>query len=158
HTRRSSHFQVLDDRQIGVAEAWSDERVSRQIPEMEHAARRNWQREDRTRRARAGNARIAHHVVEPLRWRSDDAWIADEIRAQRIRRARERAVADHDVERIAGLRLHDEPNLPSFLETVAGKRQIVDRVDHEAVAHVEVRRPLTVGEIEAVLLDEPWIG
>ena len=73
--RRAAQPQVLDDRQVGVAEARPDDRVAPQIAEVEDAARRHRQGKHRRRRARAGaggDARIADGVGEPLRRRADD--------------------------------------------------------------------------------------
>src|SRR5206468_2707218 len=128
---------------IRVAEAGAVHGVSSEIPEVERAVRRYRQRENGAARAgtgAGGDPRIADGIVEPLRGRSDASRIADEIRSQRVVHTRERTDGRDDVNRAAGLRLSDHTQLPAFDEPIAFERQFIDRIDHEAVPDVEIRR------------------
>ena len=75
---------------------------------MEDAAARHRQREDRTRSAGTGNARIADRVTEPQvrAGFADDVDRANQIGPER-RRPGEGTDVGEDVERIATLRLDD---------------------------------------------------
>ena len=77
--------------------------------------------------------------------------IADQVRPQCVGRARERGVVRDDVDGISGLSLNDDRDLPPFLEPIALERQIVNRIDDEAMPHVIVGGSFGFGEVVAVL-------
>ena len=56
--------------------------------------------------------------------------------------------------RAAGLRLRDDAYLPALDEPVPFEGQLIDRVDHEPVPDIEIRRPHAVGDVVAVLDDD----
>ena len=94
-------------------------------------------------------------VGEPLIRRADNGRVADQVGPQR-RDAGERVdVRDH-VERAAGLQLHDADHLPSLLQPVAAERQLVRGIDAEAMPHVEVRRPIAVGDVDSCFAANRW--
>ena len=130
--RGAGEREVPDDREIRVAESRTVDSIAPQVAEMEHPVCRHRQREHGTARARAGprsDPRIADRVVEPLRGRSDDGRIPDEVGTQRIVHAVERADAGDDVNGAAGLRLRDDAQLPAFDERIVFEGQFVDRVN-----------------------------
>src|SRR5439155_18852941 len=115
--------------EVGVTETGSDDRVAVEIAEVvDDAGRVHGQREDGAGCARA-SARIAHRFIEPLRRRSDNRRITDEVGPYRIDDTGERAARDHEIHRTARLRLRDNAQLPALHDTVALERQIVNRVD-----------------------------
>src|SRR5216110_778134 len=131
--RAAGQGHVLDERQVGVAESWSDNRVARQIAEVRDARRVVGQRERRRGRAGAGDARVAHDVAgEPLvadhvavgvevRRRDDRRQGPDEVGPHRREPGDRRNVGD-DVQRVPALRLLDDDDLPTFLQPVALER------------------------------------
>ena len=83
-----SQLRPLDHREVGVVESWSNHYIATEIPKTSH-------RNDKRR-----SIKPAIRSAENLNWTSH-------IRSDRVVCSRERSVIDHDVHRIAALRLDD---------------------------------------------------
>ena len=110
-------------------------------------------RADDRRSAKVAEAIDGHEDrrIEPPIGRADDADGPGEVWTHGVRHAVESAVARHDVDGIAALRLDDRRDLPSATQRVARERQVVDGAEDESVARIEVRQPVFVGNVVAVL-------
>src|SRR5262249_34200559 len=76
------------------------------------------------------------------------------IGSERVGQAGYRAVARHDINRIAALRLDDGAQLPTLDKWVAAERQFIYRTADDAVPYVEIRKAAVATQVIAVLNDD----
>src|SRR5262249_25905727 len=126
----------LKDREVAVVETRATDDIAAQVPKVEDTTRRDGQYEDRPGRAGA-DPRIANGIVEPLVRIAQDLRGSEHVRPQESSR-QGRDISSH-VNRVAALQLRDRRELPAFDEAVAPEGQLINPVDDEAVARVEVR-------------------
>ena len=86
--------------------------------------------------------------MKTSRYGPQNAW-PDDGRASGQRR-----ITGDNVQRIAGLQLHDGRELPSLNRPIAAKWQSVNPAYYEPVARVKVRQATTIADIITILYDE----
>jgi hypothetical protein len=176
---------VFGDREIGVDESRSSNGVAAKGPGMARA-RHDWIRvaagrcwsaveqagysqrrvhawpasRDRRRAARGNSVeRFAQHgILEVIRRVAGCSNWPENVGPHGKRNAWARSDRQRGIQRIAGLRLEYQANLPAGDQAVACKWQLIEAAEREAMAGVELGRPIVAAWVVGVLNDVGLAG
>jgi len=137
-------FGVFGDGEIGVHEIGTDDGVTTEVTKVASGQFRR-RHSGSTGRDKSG------FVGEPLRRISSSDDRTDYIRAHGERDARTGTDDEGRVERIAGLRLGDNTELPAGDEAVALERKLVETAEDKAMTGIEFGRAIIATRIIRVL-------
>src|SRR5690349_5508762 len=112
-------LRTLNHREISVVESRTDHDVAAETAE---ASDRHDERRD----------------IKPAIRRAEDRDWTSHVRSHSVVDTRERRVVNHDVHRIATLRLHDRAELPALNKLIAVERRLVNAAEHDAMTRIEV--------------------